>query len=306
MIRSGRRGRLPPEKMFPAGEAGYRISFPVLVSGIRIRVVEIGDAAAPPVLLIPGWGCPVYIFRKTLPMLADAGYRAIAFDVKGSGLSDKPVGQPDYSVTALVEHVGEVLDVLSLRQSAIVGHSRGGSLAFHFAAQFPERVRALGLLSPVGLTGLPLLRFYKLLTPNFLDPLFLRFSPRLIVKLALRRVYGRRGRFAERDVDEYWAPTQFPEYAVALRDALHAYDWEFAKRNPIPRLDVPAVGIWGGRDHLMPSDGMALYAAAIPGMDLRRVATAGHIITEEGDDVVREALLGLLGRATQPAILKSD
>ncbi|MBA3467534.1 MAG: alpha/beta hydrolase [Gemmatimonadaceae bacterium] len=297
MIRSGRRGRLPPEKMFPSEDANFRTSFSILASGIRVRVVEIGAPAAPPVVMIPGWGCPVYIFRKTLPALADAGYRAIAFDVKGSGLSDKPVGEKEYSVAALVEHLREVLDALALDAPAVVGHSRGASLAFHFAAQYPSRVRALGLLAPVGLTGLPLWRLYKALTPNFLDPLFRRVSPRFVVKLALRRVYGKRGVFTEADVDQYWAPTQFPEYAVALRDALHAYDWKFAARNPIPQLSVPAVGIWGDRDHLMPSDGMAIYAKAIPGITLHRVTGVGHIVTEEGAGIVASGLRAMLDAA---------
>ncbi len=297
MIRSGRRGRLPPEKMFPSDDANFRTSFPILESGLRVRVVETGDPAAPPVVMIPGWGCPVYIFRKTLPALGSAGYRAIAFDVKGSGLSDKPTGVEEYSVAALVDHLREVLDALGLEAPPIVGHSRGASLAFHFATQHPSRVRALGLLSPVGLTGLPLWRLYKALTPNFLDPMFRRFSPRIIVRLALRRVYGNRAVFTDEDVAQYWAPTQFPEYAVALRDALHAYDWKFAARNPIPQLSVPAVGIWGDLDHLMPSDGMAIYARAIPGITLHCVPGAGHIITEEAAGVVASGLGAMLKAA---------
>src|SRR3954471_18695148 len=169
MIRFRRRDILGPGEMFPAGDPAYRVSFPRLPAGLRIRVVERGDANAPPVLLVHGWGCTVYAFRKNMPALAAAGYRAIAFDLKGHGLSDKPQSAGDYQIYALIEHLRETLDALALERPVIVGHSMGGTLIYHFAARYPDRVRGLGLISPAGLTGVPLMRLYRLLTPKFLD-----------------------------------------------------------------------------------------------------------------------------------------
>src|SRR2546423_3442498 len=86
----GRRDYLRPGEMFPAGDPGYRVNFPRLRSGIRVRVVEKGHVSAPSVLMIHGWGCSAYIFREIMPAVAEAGFRAIAVDLKGHGLSDKP------------------------------------------------------------------------------------------------------------------------------------------------------------------------------------------------------------------------
>src|SRR5206468_7063328 len=109
-----------------AGDPAYRVSFPRLQSGLMVRVVERGDPAAPPVLFIHGWGCSAYVFDRNLPAIADAGFRTIAVDLKGHGLSDKPVDSTEYVIDSLVEHVREILDGLQLESSALVGHSMGG------------------------------------------------------------------------------------------------------------------------------------------------------------------------------------
>ncbi len=296
MIRFGRRGLLAPGEMFPAGDSTYRVSFPRLASGIRIRVVERGDPAAPPIVLVHGWGCTVYVFRYNMPDIAAAGYRVVALDLKGHGLSDKPAGADEYTIEALVEHLREALDALGLERPVLAGHSLGGSLSYHFAARYPQRVRGLGLLAPAGLTGVPLMRLYRSLTPAALDPLFKRARSRTVVKVALRRVYGKRGRFSQRDVEEYVAPSQFADYASAIRQLLHSYDWKAAVHRQLSVVNVPAVGVWGTRDHMMPEDGMEIYRRLVPGIELRPVPDAGHIVTEETPAEVNQMLLGLLHR----------
>ena len=296
MIRSHRR-LLTPGEMFPAGDPSYRISFPRLRSGLKVRVVERGDSAGLPVLFVHGWGCSVYIFRRNMPALADAGFRTIAVDLKGHGLSDKPFAAAEYTIDSLVEHLHDILNALELKQPALVGHSLGGSLVYHFASRYPARVQCLGLLAPVGLRGVPLMWFYRAATPKIFAPVFGQIRPRRIVKLALWRVYGHRGHFTKRDVEEFLAPSQFPEFALAVRELLHSYDWNAADHRPLKILDLPAVGVWGSLDHLMPDDGMGVYLPILPRIVLQAITGAGHIIPEETPDEVNTALLGLLRAA---------
>ena len=294
MIGLNRRRTLSPGEMFPAGEPGYRVAFRRLRCGLTIRVVERGDQAAPPVLLVHGWACDAYVFRYNMPSLAEAGFRAVAIDLKGHGLSDKPTAAREYTIDALVQHLAEVLDALQLVRPALAGHSLGGSLIYHFAARYPQRARCIGLLSPVGLNGVPLMRLYQLATPAFLAPLIKHFKSRAIVKIALRRVYGRRGHYTDRDVEEFLAPSQFPEYALALRQLLHHYDWNAAEHRKLGVVDLPALGIWGTLDHMMPDDGMGVYLPLLPQIVLRAIPDAGHLITEETPAEVNDALIGLL------------
>ena len=296
MIRFRRRGILGPGEMFPAGDPAYRVGFPRLQSGQRIRVVERGEIAAPPVLLVHGWGCTVYAFRHNMPALAAAGFRVIALDLKGHGLSDKPQSGDEYTIDSLVEHLREVLDALGLDRPVIAGHSMGGTLVYHFASRYPDRVRGLGLISPAGLTGVPLMGLYRVLSPRLLNPVFRRLRSRIIVRIALNRVYGRRGHFTERDVEEYFAPAQFPDYGPAIRQALHSYDWNAASHRQLAKLDLPAVGVWGTLDHMMPADGMEIYRRLIPTIVITAVRDAGHVVAEEAPEEVNQALLSLLSR----------
>ena len=280
--------------MFPASDPAYRVSFPRLRSGLKVRVVETGDFSAPPVLFVPGWGCPVYVFRRNLPAIAAAGFRAIAVDLKGHGLSDKPLGEAGYNVDALVDHIADILAALELDNPALVGHSMGATLLYHYLSRTRGNARALGLLSPVGLSGVPLMWLYRLLTPRFAAPVIRRVRPRFVITVTLRRVYGKRGHFNEEDVDQYWAQTRFPEYGLAMLDLLHAYDWNAAEHRELEPVAIPAVGLWGSHDHLMPRDGMDAYKRLVPGIALHEIVGAGHIIPEETPQDVNGALIALL------------
>ena len=300
MIKSHRRDNLSPDEMFPAGDPAYRVSFPRLRSGLKVRVVERGDPESPPVVFVHGWGCSVYVFRFNMPALADSGFRVIAVDLKGHGLSDKPTKSGEYTIDSLVEHLRDILDALELERPALAVHSLGGSLIYHFAARYPKRASCLGLLSPVGLNGVPLMWLYQGLTPKLLTPILRQIKPRIIVKLALRRVYGRRAHFTQRDVEEFLAPSQFPEYALAMRELLHNYDWTAGRNRQLTTVDLPATGVWGSLDHMMPDDGMGVYVPLLPRVVLRAIPDAGHIIPEETPDEVNTALLALLNAHARP------
>ncbi|HEU4747621.1 MAG TPA: alpha/beta hydrolase [Gemmatimonadaceae bacterium] len=291
MISFGRRGRISTSEIFPAGHPEYRSSFLRLRSGLTIRAVESGDPRGSPVLIVPGWGCSVYAFRHMMPDLVNAGYRVIAVDLKGHGLSDKPTDPAEYTIDSLVDHLRDILDALSLERPYLVGHSMGGSLLYHFAARYRDRVRALAMFSPVGLRGVRMVRLYRALTPRFLLPLLRVFLPRFPVRVALSRVYGKRGTYTEEDVDQYWAPIRLPNAPVAMRELLHSYDWHASKRRRLEPVTVPAIAFWGSLDHLLPKDEMPLYQQLIPGIVIREVRGAGHVVPEETPSEVNPELI---------------
>src|SRR6185312_9885734 len=70
-------GRIPPEKMFPAGDSRYTTSYHTLAlktGATTIRAIATGDAnAADVVICVHGWACSVYSFRRLMPLLAAAG-----------------------------------------------------------------------------------------------------------------------------------------------------------------------------------------------------------------------------------------
>src|SRR5688500_5422470 len=151
--------------MFRAGRPDLRTRYLALASGIRVRAVECGKDSDPTIVLVPGWGCSVYIFRENFAALAAAGFHTVAVDLKGHGLSDKPEAPAEYRLESMRTHIGEIMDALGAQPVMLAGLSMGAALAAHFAVAAPSRVRALVMVSPVGFSGIPGLRLLRAVTP---------------------------------------------------------------------------------------------------------------------------------------------
>src|SRR5207249_421231 len=106
------RRRLRPDEMYPAGVPGVRTRWLTTPDGIRLRVAEAGDENAPAVVTVHGWCECLYTFRHALEMLPRAGFRAIAPDMRGAGLSDKPRANGAYTSAALRGDLIFLIDAL--------------------------------------------------------------------------------------------------------------------------------------------------------------------------------------------------
>ncbi|MEV5357858.1 alpha/beta hydrolase [Streptomyces sp. NPDC052693] len=111
----------------------------------RVHLVEQGEG--PLVLLLHGFPESWYAWRHQLPVLAAAGYRAVAVDVRGYGRSSRPAAVADYRMLALVEDGVAVVEALGEESAVVVGHDWGASIAAVSALVRPDVFRAVGLLS---------------------------------------------------------------------------------------------------------------------------------------------------------------
>lgn len=111
----------------------------------RIHLVEQGTG--PLVLLVHGFPESWYAWRHQLPVLAAAGYRAVAVDVRGYGRSSKPEGVAAYRMLDLVEDNVAVVRALGEETAVVVGHDWGSTIAATSALVRPDVFRAVGLLS---------------------------------------------------------------------------------------------------------------------------------------------------------------
>ncbi|MEU0966387.1 alpha/beta hydrolase [Streptomyces sp. NPDC005917] len=111
----------------------------------RVHLVEQG--AGPLVLLVHGFPEGWYSWRRQLPALAAAGYRAVAIDVRGYGRSGKPTATDAYRMGELVEDNVAVVRALGEESAVVVGHDWGAAIAANSALLRPEVFRAVGLLS---------------------------------------------------------------------------------------------------------------------------------------------------------------
>ncbi|MFJ9759541.1 alpha/beta fold hydrolase [Streptomyces sp. NPDC101149] len=113
--------------------------------GGRIHLVEQGTG--PLVLLVHGFPESWYSWRHQLPVLAAAGYRAVAVDVRGYGRSSKPAATDAYRMLDLVEDNVAVVHALGEESAVVIGHDWGATIAANSALLRPEVFRAVGLLS---------------------------------------------------------------------------------------------------------------------------------------------------------------
>jgi pimeloyl-ACP methyl ester carboxylesterase len=116
-------------------------------SGLRIATYDWGDEDARPLLLAHGGLDFARTFDVFAPLLADAGWRVVAWDHRGHGNSEHAVL---YSWSADVRDSLAVLDSVSTAPVPVIGHSKGGSLMLELADAMPHRVSHL-----VNLDGLP-------------------------------------------------------------------------------------------------------------------------------------------------------
>jgi haloalkane dehalogenase len=119
---------------------------------VRMAWVEHGPADGEPVLLLHGEPSWSFLYRSMIPVLADAGLRAIAPDLVGFGRSDKPTRMEDHTYARHVEWVRALVeDVLDLRGITLVGQDWGGLIGLRLAAEHPERMARIVAAN----TGLP-------------------------------------------------------------------------------------------------------------------------------------------------------
>jgi len=274
--------RILPDEPYPAHDDNAKAR-EVVVGGERVRVVEAGTATAPAVVLLHGWGGSAYNFRGVLPLLARSGFHAIAPDLRGHGWSDAISSPGAYSADAMARWVQALLDQLGVERCVLVGQSIGGAIALDAAALMRERVSALVLLAPIGFTRVR--RVVLARAPRWLRP---STTPRWAVTWILRRLYGTRGTWTERDADEYWLPLRKREVVNALVQSAREFD--FTPRDPqIMNLgDCRLVIRFGELDGLIPHRAATEHARQFSGADVAVLSGVGHVPADEvPDDVAR-------------------
>lgn len=116
-------------------------------NGIKIHVAEQGEG--PVVLLCHGFPESWYSWRHQMRALAQAGFRAIAPDMRGYGQTSRPMAVAEYSIFHLVGDMVGVLDALGIKDAVIGGHDWGAPVAWSAAMFRPDRFRAvMGLSVP--------------------------------------------------------------------------------------------------------------------------------------------------------------
>jgi pimeloyl-ACP methyl ester carboxylesterase len=269
----------------------------VQVGGLRLHHVRGGRGR--PVLFVHGLGSAGYLgWRFVLPSVA-RHHRALAPDLPGFGLSDKPPAR--YGIPLFTRTLLRYLDSQGADEVAVVGVSMGGRVALELALHHPRRVSRLVLVNALGL-GFPRRLLHGLfLLPGVGEASF-RFMSTFLHKVPGETIRHLAGRFRivedpERALDDAYLEAlreihadrgAAPAYLATVR-ALALMGIQDLS-GELRRLRMPVRLIWGAADPLFPLQHATRAHRLLPGSELAVIEGAGHSPEAERPDEFNRAL----------------
>jgi pimeloyl-ACP methyl ester carboxylesterase len=211
----------------------------------------------------------------------------------GHGLSDAPSARGSYELGVQARRLTLLFNALGLERPRVAAQSMGGRVAFEVA--MAGRIERLALFGAVGFGDVRPERAFAPFIPQIPGDLLSVLFPRRAVEIVQRRVYGKIGWFTERDIDEYWAPSQFPDVLRAQVQMLREFTWEPIDRTVLARCRVPTLVVFGTRDRTVRPVSTGELVAAMPDARLEWIEGGGHVVMEESPDTINRMLIDFLG-----------
>ena len=247
-----------------------------VVDAVRWRSREVAGTGLP-VLYVHGLLQTSASWKRALGP-ASGGRPAVAVDLPGFGLSDRPWPY-DYTVGGQAQALLRYLDARGFDRVVLVGNSLGGAVCLLVAAARPARVAALvlvGSASPVSTIPWN----FRLLRVPVVGELEMELVIRPVVELGLRhRLFARGERVTQEEVDEDWRSIRVPgtrrAALAAVRSSSRGYE------DYLGRLRVPTLVLWGREDRILPPENGLRLATEIAGARLVVLPDTGHIPQEE-------------------------
>ena len=188
-----------PDKPRAELEAAYPGEYRI-VEGVRLRLRDTGPREAPALILLHGFGASLETWEPWARALS-ADYRVIRIDLPGFGLTG-PDPSGDYSDARAIKVLVGLMDQLGIDRASLVGNSLGGRIAWNFAAQHPERLTRLVLVSPDGFAS-PGFEYDRAPKTPLVMKVLPYVAPRGLLKANLAAGYGRPETLSEATLTRY-------------------------------------------------------------------------------------------------------
>lgn len=115
--------------------------------GVTLNAVFAGPKDGVPIILIHGFPAFWFIWRDHISILAEAGYRVVAPDLRGYNRSSKPLGGDEYTISKYAQDIVGIMDSQGWADVHLAGHDIGAQIAWHLVFEQPERVRSAVIFS---------------------------------------------------------------------------------------------------------------------------------------------------------------
>lgn len=267
----------------------------------ELHYVAAGEG--PLVVLLHGYPEFWYSWRRQLRTLADAGYRAVAPDMRGYNRSEKPEGIDPYRRSKLVDDVAGLIDDFGREDAVVVGHDWGGLVAWAFGMERGERVRKLGILNaphplamvkgiddPIQLLRSSYIFFFRL---PVLPELAVGLGDCKLLRELFRRDPVREDAFTEEDIDRYVEAMSRPGAKTATINYYRAAA-KYGFTKPLETIDQDVLVVWGDQDRYLGVDLADPPDDLVPNSKLVRLPDASHWVQADAPEKVDDLLVDFL------------
>lgn len=279
-----------PDKTRADLEARYPANTMIDAAGMRLRVRDTGPRDAAAIIMLHGFGSSLETWEPWAGLL-DATHRVIRFDLPGFALTGSdPTG--NYSDARSLQVLAGLMDALAIGRATLIGNSLGGKIAWLFAAEHPERVMKLVLVSPDGFAP-PGYEYNKPAKIPGIAKLLPYLLPMGLVRGSLKPAYADPAALTPATLARYRDLLLAP----GVRRAMVARMSQMRLRPPEPilhRIQAPTLLLWGEEDGMIPIAMADSYMKWIPDCRLVTLRKLGHVPMEEEPETALAPVLDFL------------
>ncbi|MFQ5874877.1 MAG: alpha/beta fold hydrolase [Dehalococcoidia bacterium] len=268
------------------------------IGGVRLHYVD--EGSGPPILMVHGQPTWSYLYRKMIPPLVAAGYRCVAPDLMGFGLSDKPKDESAYTLRRHVELVTGLIEKLELQGITTVGQDWGGPIGLRYAIDHRDNVRSLVILNTlIKLQPLPL--FFRIMfRSGALSSFLVRrldLFRRMVFRVGFKRPLDSRAK------EQY----RMPHPNAASRAGIAAFPKMIptSAKHPnaeyiseidrtLQEWDVPVLVMFSDKDIAFKVEDGQRIASMVPNGRFQVVHNAGHYLQEDAGEEIAERMVTFL------------
>ena len=285
------------------------------VNGVKLHYVTQGKGKV--MLFLHGFPEFWYAWKEQLPEFGKH-YQAIALDMRGYNLSDKPSKVEDYAIPTLIADVKAFLDKVSKGKKAIlVAHDWGGAIAWAFASAYPNYLEKLVIINAPHPTV-----FMRELQSNpaqqkasaymnlFRSPGaegFLSANNYAALVSGVLKATSKPNVFSEEDQKAYIAAWSQPgaltgglNYYRAARlgppDATTKPEASTLAQLPSVKVTVPTLVIWGEKDTALLAGSLEGLDAYVPQLTIKRIPEGSHWVIHEEPALINQTITEFLAK----------
>jgi pimeloyl-ACP methyl ester carboxylesterase len=288
--------RAPDESLTRSEETRAALpgSFVALLEGFTHYELG-GPPEGRPVVLVPGFSVPLYIWDPTFEALVQAGFRVLRYDLFGRGYSDRPPVANDLDL--FDGQLDALLDALTIASPvSVVGVSMGGIIGASFTDRHPERVDRLALIDPAGFPLSWGLAFRLMTLPVLGEVLMSLVGARMLVSGLPGDLFWPEG--YPQYVEQFYPQLAYRGFRRSILSTMRCMplDDHQAVYRRVGTQGRPILLVWGEQDGTVSFEHHKAALEAMPQAEFHAVREAGHISHYERPEVVNPLLIEFLRR----------